>query len=133
MMADRTANLRVIPQKLAEALQLALTLEPNNEGQRIAQREITTSLENAFEARRQRVLISRSQVHWTKWAALLLQAACALIAIAMVHSDNRLSSAITLAMFATGVAASAFLIVAYDRPFVGQLAVSPAPLLEVMP
>ena len=34
MMADRTANLRVIPQKLAEALQLALTLEPNNEGQR---------------------------------------------------------------------------------------------------
>jgi len=65
----------------------------------IAQREITTSLENAFEARWQR---SRSQVHWTKWAALLLQAACALIAIAMVHSDNRLSSAITLAMFATG-------------------------------
>jgi len=34
MMANRTANLRVIPQKLAEALQLALTLEPNNEGQR---------------------------------------------------------------------------------------------------
>ena len=68
----------------------------------IAQREITTSLENAFEARWQRILISRSQVHWTKWAALLLQAACALIAIAMVHSDNRLSSAITLAMFATG-------------------------------
>ena|SRR5215831_6078619 len=99
----------------------------------IAQREITTSLDNAFEARWQRILISRSQVHWTKWAALLLQAACALIAIAMVHSDNRLSSAITLAMFATGVAASAFLIVAYDRPFVGQLAVSPAPLLEVMP
>ena len=35
--------------------------------------------------------------------------------------------------FATGIAAAALLIVAYDRPFIGQLVVGPYPLLQVMP
>jgi hypothetical protein len=86
-----------------------------------------------LDARRQRILISGSQVNWIKWSALFLQAACALIAIAMVHSDNRLTSAITMGIFAAGVAASVLLIVAHDRPFVGELSVGPAPLLQVMP
>jgi hypothetical protein len=57
----------------------------------------------------------------------------ALVAIAMVHSDDRLTSAITMGLFAFGVAASSLLILAYDRPFVGEVAVSPNPLLQVMP
>ncbi len=55
------------------------------------------------------------------------------IAIALVHSDDRLAAAITLGIFATGVATSLLLITAFDRPFVCELAVSPRPLLEVMP
>jgi hypothetical protein len=38
-----------------------------------------------------------------------------------------------IGVFATGVAASVVLIAAFDRPFVGQLAVTPQPLLQVMP
>jgi hypothetical protein len=41
----------------------------------------------------------------------------------MVHSDNRLTSAITMALFASGVAASLLLILAHDRPFIGELSV----------
>jgi Protein of unknown function (DUF4239) len=133
MMAHRTATLRMTPSSLEEALQLTLALTPNNQGQRIAQHEITTALENALDARRQRILISKSQVNWVKWAALYLQAVCALIAIAMVHSDNRLASAIMLAVFATGVASSVVLINVHDRPFLGQISVGPDPLLQVMP
>ena len=62
-----------------------------------------------------------------------MQAVCALLAIAMVHSDDRLTSAITLSLFGVGVAASLLLILAHDRPFTGELAVSPNPLLQVMP
>jgi hypothetical protein len=51
----------------------------------------------------------------------------------MVHSDNRLASAITMGIFATGVAASVLLIAAYDRPFIGEISVGPTPLLQVMP
>jgi hypothetical protein len=133
MMAQRTATLQVIPYSLAEALQLVLSLTPSGQGQQTAQREMTTSLENAWDARRQRILISHSEVNWVKWLCLSVQAACALIAIAMVHSDNRLASVITMGLFGIGVAASMLLILAHDRPFTGELAVKPNPLLQVMP
>ena len=133
MMAQRTATLQVIPSPLAEALRLTLGLTPSSPGQQTAQREITTALESAFDARRQRIILSQSQVNWIKWACLCLQAACVLIAIAMVHSDNRLSAAIAMWLFAFGVAASLLLILANDRPFIGELAVKPTPLLQVMP
>jgi len=133
MMAHRRATLQIIPYSLADALQLTLALTPSSQGQQTAQREITTALENALDARRQRIIISQSEVNWVKWLCLGLQAVCALLAIAMVHSDNRLTSAITMGLFAFGVAASSLLILAYDRPFVGELAVSPNPLLQVMP
>ena len=64
---------------------------------------------------------------------LVLQALCAFFTIAIVHSENRLTSAISMGAFATGVPASVLLILAHDRPFVGQLAVGPEPLLQVMP
>jgi hypothetical protein len=133
MMAHRTATLQVTPYSLAEALQFTLTLTPSSQGQQIAQREITTSLENALDARRQRIIISQSEVNWVKWLCLSLQAVCALLAIAMVHSDNPVTSAITMSLFGVGVAASLLLILAHDRPFTGELAVSPNQLLQVMP
>ena len=81
----------------------------------------------------QRIIISHSQVNWVKWLCLALQAVCALLAIAMVHSDDRLASAITMGLFGIGVAASLLLILAHDRPFTGELSVRPDPLLQVMP
>lgn len=133
MMSHGTITLQIVPHALAEALQQTLALESTGPGQQIAQREITAALESAMDARRQRIRISQSQVNWVKWSSLYLQAACALLAIAMVHSDNRLASAITMGLFATGVAASALLIAAYDRPFIGDISVGPGPLLQVIP
>jgi hypothetical protein len=133
MMAQGTANLRAIPGVLAEALQATLALNPSSEGQKTAQRDIATALETALDARRQRILISESQVNLLKWACLLMQAVSALVAIAMVHSDNRLASIIAMGTFATGVAASILLILAHDRPFTGEISIKPDPLLQVMP
>jgi multisubunit Na+/H+ antiporter MnhB subunit len=127
------ADAVAIPYSLAGALQLTLSLTPNSQGQQTAQREITTALENALDARRQRIIISQSEVNWIKWSCLCLQAVCALLAIAMVHSDNRLTSAITMGLFGFGVAASLLLILAHDRPFSGEISVGPNPLLQVMP
>jgi Protein of unknown function (DUF4239) len=133
MMAQGTANLRAIPGVLAEALQATLALNPSSEGQKTAQRDIATALETALDARRQRIIISESQVNPLKWACLFMQAVCALVAIAMVHSDNRLASIIAMGTFATGVAASILLILAHDRPFTGEISIKPDPLLQVMP
>jgi len=132
-MARRTADLRMTAQPLADALQFALALKPDSPGGVTAQRDMASALQSALDARRQRILVSRSEVNAVKWICLYLQAFVALLAIALVHSDNRLASGLSIGLFATGVAASVLLIAAHDRPFIGQVSVSPEPLLQVMP
>jgi len=124
-MARQRATLAELPNALIEALQTTLAIVPADEGQRTAQHEVITALESALEARRQRIVISQSSVSILKWAGLLLQALCALIAIAMVHSDNRTTCRIALMLFATGIALSILLIAAYSRPFTGEISVGP--------
>ena len=133
MMARGTATLRIVSRPLAEALQLTLAQAPTSQGEQTAQREIAAALGDAFDARRQRIIISQSRVNLTKWLCLILQAACALLAIAIVHCDNRLASIITMGLFATGAAACVLLILAHDRPFTGDISIQPGPLLQVMP
>jgi hypothetical protein len=130
-MARQLVDLTSLPSHLIEAMKTTLSMVPADEGQRTAQREIVGALENALDARRQRIILSQSTVSSIKWAGLLLQALCTLIAIAMVHSDNRLTAAIALGLFATGVAISIVLIASYSRPFTGEMSVGPELLKQV--
>jgi len=132
-MGRHEATLTMTSPTLVEALRLALTLKPANEGQIIAQHELVASLETALEARRQRIIISQAGVNWVKWTGLLAQAACMLIAIAMVHSDNWRSAAIALWLFATGIAICLLLIASHNRPFTGEISVRPDALQQVIP
>ncbi len=100
-------------------------MKPQSEGQATAQRQIVAALEGAMEARRQRIAVSRSRVNWVKWTALIVQAICTLVAIAMVHIESRGAGAIAMWIFATGVAVSILLIASHDRPFSGELSVKP--------
>jgi hypothetical protein len=130
-MARHEATLTMVPAALGEALELAVMMPVSGEGQVAAQREIFRALENALDARRQRILVSRSSVNWVKWLTLAMQALCTLAAIAIVHSDNRPAARIALGLFATAVAVSVILIAAHDRPFTGELSVRPDALLQV--
>jgi Protein of unknown function (DUF4239) len=131
-MAEQRATLARLPVTLMEALQYTLSFKAADENQTTAQREIVNALERAMEARRQRIVISQSTVSSVKWAAILLQALCALIAIAMVHSDNRMTCAIALTIFATGVSICVLMIAAYTRPFTGEISVGPDLLQQVI-
>jgi hypothetical protein len=94
---------------------------------------MVASLQNALEARRQRIILSRSSINWVKWTVLLVQAGLTLITIAMIHCDNRAANRIILAIFATGVGVAVVLIASHSRPFTGDIAVRPTVLLQVMP
>jgi hypothetical protein len=131
-MAEQRATLATLPMTLMEAMQYTLSFKAADENQTTAKREIVNALERAMEGRRQRIVISQSTVSSVKWAAILLQALCALIAIAMVHSDNRLTCAIALTIFATGVAICVLMIAAYTRPFTGEISVGPDLLQQVI-
>jgi hypothetical protein len=117
---------------LIEALHEVLTLKPADDSQRTAQPEMVKALQAALDARRQRIVVSQSSVGRVKWAGILLQGICTLIAIAMVHSDNRLACAIAMTLFATGIALSLLLIAAYSRPFTGEISVRPDLLKQVI-
>jgi hypothetical protein len=117
---------------LIEMLHTVLTLKPADDSQRAAQPEMMEAIEAALDARRQRIVVSQSSVGRVKWAGILLQGLCTLIAIAMVHSDNRLACAIAMTLFATGIALSLLLIGAYSRPFTGEISVKPDLLKQVI-
>jgi Protein of unknown function (DUF4239) len=131
-MAQQRASLSILPTALIQELHDMLALKPTNDSQRAAQPEMIKALHTALDARRQRIVISQAAIGAVKWAGILLQGLCTLVAIAMVHSDNRLTCGITLTLFATGIALSVLLIAAYSRPFTGESSIGPELLKQVI-
>ena len=131
-MAKNDAGLFHGSHHLAGVMVSILAVKPTDPAQQTAQTAIVTALENALDARRQRILISEVQVSLAKWACMIVQALCTLIAIGMVHCERRLTAAVTMGLFATGVAVSFLLIAAYAGPFGGDLAIGPGPLVETL-
>ncbi len=132
-MAAQNATLALAPPRLAEALRLAITLRPEGDGQVEAQREMIASLQTALDARRQRIILSRSSIDWVKWTVLLAHGGLTLLTIGMIHSDNRVANRIIMTIFATGVGVSVVLIASHSGPFTGEISVPPTALLQVMP
>jgi len=131
-MARGKMKLSNLPMALIQELHETLAITPTNESQRLAQPDMMRAVHTALEARRQRIVVSQSSVGTVKWAGILLQGLCTLIAIAMVHSDNKLTCGIALALFSTGIALSVLLIAAYSRPFTGEISVGPELLQQVI-
>jgi Protein of unknown function (DUF4239) len=132
-MAAGQATLTAIPPAMAQALETAINLQPSKPGQVVAQRELVNALIRSLDARRQRILVSHSEINGVKWFGIILQALVTLAAVALVHGDNRPAAAMGLWLFATGAAVCMLLILSHDEPFVGHVTVKPTPLLEVRP
>jgi len=132
-MSHQNATLVVASPELAEALQLALELPADTPGRVAAQREMVSSLQDAFDARRQRIIISESAVNSAKWAGVIALGILTLIAVACVHSPNPRTTAIALTLFASAIVVSLLMIGVQDRPFAGPFKVKPTPLVQVQP
>jgi Protein of unknown function (DUF4239) len=132
-MAKQQATLAMISDADTEPIDLILSVLPQSETQTIAQREMVSAVQSALEARRQRIIISRSTINWVKWTVVMLLAALILLTIALVHSDNRAAAAIAMVIFTIGAAACVVLIASHNHPFTGEISVGPDLLLQVMP
>src|SRR5215813_1201430 len=128
-MARQQSALPPMSEADIEAIDFVLSLKPQDEAQVTAQREMVTSLRNAFEARRERLVISRAKINWVKWTVVLLLGTLILVTIALVHSDNRATAGIAMGLFATAMAACVVLIASHNEPFTGEISVSPGLLL----
>mgnify|MGYP003579870497 CR=1 FL=1 len=105
-MPHRNAALTKVPRPLVEALQLALDQVPQSGAQTIAQREIVRALQQALDARRQRIIVSYSTINWVKWSGLALEGILTLLTIGLVHSENRPAAVLAMVIFATAAGAS---------------------------
>jgi len=132
-MAHHRATLTVIPAQLVEALRIAIGLTPRTDGEKAAQQQMISSLQSAFDARRQRIILSESSLNWVKWSGVILVAVLTLIAIAFVHCENRLTAGLAMGLFTAAVAGSLILLAIQQRPFGGEFAVRPDPLVQVVP
>ena len=132
-MKEQRANLTSIPTALADALHLAIRFHPRHDGQAVAQRELVTSIQDALDARRQRIIVSGSSINTVKWTGLVALALLALCAIALVHSGNRITARVAMGVFAAAVAVVITMLASQNEPFSGQLGLDPDALKQVLP
>jgi len=132
-MARQEATLTMVSSEAGAIVELTIAIQPQNETQTLARREMLRAMQDANGARRDRIVISQSTVHWIKWVVVVLLAVLIFFTIAFVHIDNRATAAITMAIFATAVASCIVLVASHNRPFTGQVSVGPDLLLQVMP
>jgi hypothetical protein len=132
-MEEQRANLTVIPKPLSDAVHLAVGFDARSDSEAVVQRELVTALQDAFDARRHRIVVSESSINFVKWAGLIALAVLTLFAIALVHSGNPTSARIALGVFAAAVAVVITMLASQDEPFAGQFGLNPDVLEEVMP
>lgn len=131
-MAQHQTSLPAITAVDIAALEVILSVASQGEAQATAQREMISAFRSALNAR-ERLVVSRAKINWVKWTVVLLLGGLILVTVAIVHSDNRRTAAIAMALFAVGMAACVVLIASHNEPFTGEISVSPSLLLQVMP
>jgi hypothetical protein len=132
-MAHQEVTLSMITPADTDALKLALSMSPRTDAETVTQRELIVALRAAFDARRERIIISRFKINWVKWSVVHVLAFLILSTIALVHSDNRVGAGLAMALFSVAAGACIVLIAAHNRPFVGEISVGPELLVHALP
>jgi len=83
-------------------------------------------------ARLARITLATQGVSLAHWVAMLLIAAVAMIALAMIHNHEPLAQLFAIAIYTGAVSAAFFVILAHDRPFVGQISVGSQPIAQLL-
>ena len=87
-MAGGRATLQSIAVGLAEAMTALLSFTPVQPNQQLAQQRALVAIEQALEARRNRVRLSQTEIAPIQWAVIIVLAMLIMLTIAMIHIDN---------------------------------------------
>jgi hypothetical protein len=92
-------------------------------------------LQQAVEVRSMRdlrIALSQTHVNPLKWLGMVFLGFLTMISITMVHADQRRAQLLAVLLFATAAAPTAAIILIHGNPFQDPLAVSPAPLVDIL-
>jgi hypothetical protein len=87
---------------------------------------------DARSARLARLTLASSGLSGVQWFVLVALMTGMLVAVALVYNDRAGSQVVAMHLCTLACAASFFVILAHDRPFVGVISVSPRPLLQLV-
>lgn len=116
---------------LYQAVEAVMMTEPANQGETVAQNGVVHALNDALAARNQRLNLSDERVGDLKWTVMLALGTLVLISVGLLHHGNAIALAISVGIASTAISAALIPIVAYDRPFAGERAIPPTPLLHL--
>lgn len=92
------------------------------------------TLNQLFEARSARLTrltLADSGVSTAQWIAMILLYAGATLLIVIVHNHNFPGQLVAMHIYALASAAAFFVVLAHDRPFSGDVAIPPTPILQL--
>jgi Protein of unknown function (DUF4239) len=116
MLQGRAKMLATVP-GLMDAMSAILSFTPTDASQQLTQQRTLIALEQAIDARRNRILLSNATVAPMQWIAIIILAGLLLLTVAMVHIDQPLAKAMSLFILSTAIAVCTLLLLVNDRPF----------------
>ena len=99
------------------------------EQNRMLQQRLLDAVDDLALARQHRLTIAKENVSGGQWFMVSQLGLLLLVVIAVCHGRWPVSRAVALFLITLAVSISLFVIVAHDRPFVGQNAVGPQPIM----
>ena len=120
------------PRVLTEATAMILDLNPIRPGELLAQQRVVAALDQALDARRNRIMLSGELIDGVQWGVILVLMILILTTVAMGNVESPRASAIAMFIVATASAASLVLLLAYDQPLnAGGFFVQPTLLRDI--
>jgi hypothetical protein len=117
-------------QQLAALYRATILGFAEGELNRTLQQRLLTALDGLSQARQERLTIAQDHVSGGQWFIVAFMALLLLAVIAICHAKSPHARAVALSIITLAISISLFVILAHDWPFVGRLAVTPAPILE---
>jgi uncharacterized protein DUF4239 len=131
-MAIGRANQRTESHGLADTMAALLSFAPTASDQELAQQHAVAAVEQAFEARRDRIRLSQAEIAPIQWSVIFVLAILILVTTAMIHLGKPAAMATALFIFSTAVAACVVLLLQNDRPFAaGGITLTPTAFREI--
>jgi hypothetical protein len=116
-MLGGSAQMRTSVPGLTDAASALLSFVPENPGQQIVQQRTLIAIEQALDARRNRILQSGASVLPMQWIVILVLATLMLVTVAIVHIERPPAMAVNLFILSTAIAVLLMLLLVSDRPF----------------
>jgi hypothetical protein len=96
------------------------------------QSELHDLYKQAFTARETRLRIAATRPPPARWGIVGILAILTLLGVGLIHAESRRARRMALGMVSVGISCCFVVLFAYTRPYIGQFAVQPADLQELI-